>query len=85
MVRDQGVGDETARKNPDVPSSGELGIQLSTLSPNRAGWNWDTFAEEINMLFFERSNKTITFPEGIGVVSDKMVRFRQTWGVVGLE
>ena len=85
MVRYQGVGYETARKNPDVPSSGELGIQLSTLSPNRAGWNWDTFAEEINMLFFERSNKTITFPEGIGVVSDKMVRFRQTWGVVGLE
>ena len=30
-------------------------------------------------------NKTISFPEGIGVVSDKMVRFLKTWGVVGLE
>lgn len=36
------------------------------------------------MSFFERSNHAIDFPEGIGIVSDKMVRFRQTWEVVGL-
>lgn len=85
MVRYQGVGYETARKNPDVPSSEVLGMQLSTLSPNRAGWTRGTIAEDFNMLFFERSNKAISFPEGIGVVSDKMVRFYETWGVVGLE
>ena len=84
-VRYQGVVYGTARENPDVPSSEVLGVELKTLSPNRAGWDRSSIAEDLNMLFFERSNKTITFPEGIGVVSDKMVRFRQTWGVVGLE
>ena len=84
-VRYQGVGYNTALQDPDVRGSEILGMQLSTLSPNRAGWNLDCIAEDSYMLFFQRSNKTITFPEGIGVVSDKMVRFRQTWGVVGLE
>ncbi|MDY3781885.1 MAG: hypothetical protein SOZ90_06860 [Candidatus Faecousia sp.] len=31
------------------------------------------------MSFFERSNQTITFPEGIGVVSDQLVRFAKSW------
>lgn len=84
-VRYQGVGYNTALQYPDVRESEILGMQLSTLSPNRAGWNLDCIAEDLNMLFFERSNKTISFPEGIGVVSDKMVRFLKTWGVVGLE
>lgn len=84
-VRYQGVGYNTALQDPDVRGSEILGMQLSTLSPNRAGWNLDCIAEDSYMLFFERSNKTITFPEGIGVVSDKMVRFLKTWGVVGLE
>lgn len=85
MVRYQGVGYETVRKNPDVLSSEVLGMQLSTLSPDRAGWTRGTIAEDFNMSFFERSNHAIDFPEGIGIVSDKMVRFYETWGVVGLE
>lgn len=31
------------------------------------------------MSFFERSNQTITFLEGIGVVSDQLVRFAKSW------
>ena len=84
-VRYQGVGYVTSAQNPSVPGSEGLGMELSTLSPNRAGWNLDCIAEDLNMLFFERSNKTISFPEGIGVVSDKMVRFLKTWSVAGLE
>ena len=68
-----------------VLTSEVLGMGLSTLAPNRAGWSRATIAEDFNMLFFERGNHTITFPEGIGVISDEMVRFRQTWPVVGLE
>ena len=83
-VRYDGVGYGTAREDPEVLSSKVIGMQLSTLSPNRAGWSRNTIADVFNMLYFERSNKTITFPEGGGVGSDKMVRFCQTWGVVGL-
>ena len=84
-VRYQGVGYGTALQNPDAAGSEVIGMELRTLSPNRAGWELDCIAEDLNMLFFQRSNKTITFPEGIGVVSDKIVRFLKTWSLAGLE
>ena len=84
-VRYNGVGYGDVREDPDVPSSKVLGMGISTLQANRAGWAMGTIEEDFNMLFFERSNKTITFPEGVGVVSDEMVRFVLTWPVVGLE
>lgn len=84
MVRYQGAGYVGVRANPEVLSSEVLGMQLGTLSPDQGGWTWGSITEDFNMLFFERSNKSISFPEGIGVVSDKMVRFCQTWDVVGL-
>ena len=84
-VRYQGIGYGPALQDPGVGGSEVIGMELLTLSPNRAGWNLDCIAEDLNMLFFERSNKTISFPEGIGVVSDKMVRFLKTWSVAGLE
>ena len=37
------------------------------------------------MSFFERSNLNITFPEGIGVVSDEMVRFAKQWSAGALQ
>lgn len=84
-VQYDGIGYSTALENPDEPTSEVLGMQLSTLSPNRAGWTQDSIAEDFNMFFFERSNKTAAFPEGVGVVSDEMVRFVLTWPVQGLE
>ena len=83
LVRVDGVGYEQARENPDDLSSEILGMELSTLSPNRAGWELAKFTECLDLMFFERSNKTITFPDGVGVVSDEMVRFQQTWGLAG--
>ena len=45
---------------------------------------WNSFADDFNISFFERSNHQISFPEGVGVVSDEMVRFVTSWKVVGL-
>ena len=45
-----------------------------------------SFADSsFNLSFFERNNKTASFPEGVGVISDEMVRFVLTWPVAGLE
>ena len=85
LVRLDGVGYGEARENPNDLGSKIIGMELSTLSPNRAGWELAKFTECLDLMFFERSNKTITFPEGIGVVSDEMVRFQQTWGLAGVE
>lgn len=84
MVRVDGVGYVEARENPDDLGSEVIGMKFSTLSANRSGWELASLEDCLNMLFFERSNKTITFPDGIGVVSDEMVRFQQTWGLAGV-
>ena len=81
-VRYDGVGYSDVRVDPEVLTSEVLGMGLSTLKPDRAGWTQSNIAEDFNMLFFERDNKTITFPEGVGVVSDEMVRFVRTWNNV---
>lgn len=83
-VRYNGVGYITARENPEVPSSAFMGMKLSTLKAQAGGWSRSAFEDDFNYDYFSRSNHTITFPEGIGVVSDKMVRFVETWPVVGL-
>ena len=45
-----------------------------------------SFADSsFNLSFFERNNKTASFPEGVGVISDEMVLFVLTWPVAGLE
>lgn len=82
MVRYGGVGYADIRENPEVPSSKVLGLGISTLSPTRGGWDWmGSIAEGLNMIFFERGNHTISFPEGVGVVSDEMVRFATEWTI----
>ena len=59
-----------------------LGLGISSLSPTRGGWDWmGSIAEDLLMSFFERSNHTISFPEGVGVVSDEMVRFATDWTI----
>lgn len=83
-VRYDGVGYGDIRENPEVASSKVLGLGINTLTPNRGGWSWmGSFAEDYNLSFFERGNHTISFPEGIGVVSEEMVRFAQNWTIAG--
>ena len=82
MVRYEGVGYETLREDPDVPASKDLGLAISTLSPTRGGWSWcGSVGEDLNMSFYERKNQPISFPEGIGVVSDEKVCFAAVWDV----
>lgn len=82
MVRYEGVGYETLREDPDVPASKDLGLAISTLSPTRGGWSWcGSIGEDLNMSFYERKNQPISFPEGIGVVSDEKVCFAAVWDV----
>ncbi len=84
-VRYQGAGYSTVREDPDLLTSKVIGMGLDTLEPNRAGWTQGTIDEDFNMTFFERSNHTITFPEGVGVVSEEMVRFQTNWKLAGVE
>ena len=82
MVRYDGVGYETLREDPDIPASKDLGLAISTLSPTRGGWSWyGSIGEDLNMSFYERKNQPISFPEGIGVVSDEKVCFAAVWDV----
>ena len=80
MVRYDGVGYETLREDPDVPASKDLGLGISTLSPTSGGWSWcGSIGEDLNIIFYERKNQPISFPEGIGVVSDEKVCFASVW------
>ena len=82
MVRYEGVGYETLREDPDVPASKDLGLAISTLSPTRGGWSWcGSIGEDLNMILYERKNQPISFPEGIGVISDEKVCFAAVWDV----
>ena len=82
-ARWDGMGYSQVRADPFVRGSEVIGMQLSTLEAHGAAWDV-SFSEALGLNFYERSNKTATFPEGVGVVSDEMVRFILTWPVVGL-
>lgn len=77
------IGYQQVWNDPEVRGSGVRGMALSSLDAS----NWrGSFAESsFNLSFFERNNKTASFPEGVGVISDEMVRFVLTWPVAGLE
>ena len=82
MVRYEGVGYVTLREDPDIPASKDLGLAISTLSPTRGGWSWcGSIGEDLNMILYERKNQPISFPEGIGVISDEKVCFAAVWDV----
>ena len=78
LVRQDGIGYDKVLADPDDRGSEIIGMQLSTMSADRAGWIV-SFAEDGNVMFFERDNKQVTFPEGIGVISDEMIRFCENW------
>ncbi len=76
-VRWDNIGYQQVWNDPDVRGSGVRGTALSSLDAS----NWrGSFAESsFNLSFFERNNMTASFPEGVGVISDEMVRFVLTW------
>ena len=76
-----GVAYGDVREDPEIPASKVLGLGVKSLSTSM---EYNRFADDFNISFFERGNHEISFPEGIGVVSDEMVRFVTTWKVVGL-
>ena len=80
-VRYKGIGYSDAREDPERLSSKVLGMQLATLSPDRGGWTWTSLTDDFNYSFFTRSNHNITFPDGVGVISDEMVRFVVSWSL----
>lgn len=78
-VRYDGNMYRDVREDPEVLTSDVLGMGVFTLDGYRDNWDASDISNDFNMLFFERDNKTISFPEGVGVVSDEMVRFVRTW------
>lgn len=76
-----GVMYNQAHEDPEILTSPVLGMQVASLTVNPNAWNPGNIAEDFNMMFFERSNHTISFPEGVGVVSDEMVRFVESWTI----
>ena len=77
-IRYDGVGYHAIREDPENLTSNVLGVGIDTLSPNRGGYTWVGFGDELFLTFFERNNHTISFPEGTGVVSPEMVRFTKS-------
>ncbi|MGM9660397.1 MAG: M56 family metallopeptidase, partial [Faecousia sp.] len=77
-----GVGYGDVREDPEIPASKVLGLGVKSLSTSM---KFNRFADDFNMSFFERSNHQISFPEGVGVVSDEMVRFVTSWNLAGVE
>lgn len=80
-VRYNGIGYSDVREDPDLLVSKVLGLGVTSLSDD-----WDfSIAEDFLISFYERSNCKITFPAGVGVISDEMVRFCTSWEVVGMD
>ena len=77
------VGYHQVWNDPEVRGSGVRGMALYSLDASSLR---GSFADSsFNLSFFERNNKTASFPEGVGVISDEMVRFVLTRPVAGLK
>ena len=79
MLRKDDVGYCEMREDPHLLSSKVIGLQIATLYPHNIEWNLSLEDCFVDLYLYERSNNTITFPEGIGVVSEEMVRFRSSY------
>ena len=82
-ARKDGIGYGCVPEIPDDPTSNIIGMKLSTLSADFAGWELYSLKECLYISFFERGNHAITFPDGVGVASDRMVRFQTNWTIAG--
>lgn len=81
-VRWDNIGYCQVWNDPEVWGSGVRGMALASM--DASGWDGSLSDLSFNLFFFERNNKTASFPEGVGVISDEMVRFVLTWPVAGM-
>jgi len=71
------IGYQQVWNDPEVRGSGVRGMALDTL--DASSLRGSLAESSFNLSFFERNNMTASFPEGVGVISDEMVRFMLTW------
>ena len=77
-ARWNGMGFNQVREDPDRRNSQVIGMRLSTM--NAGGVLWDhSFSTALATSVFQRNNRTASFPEGVGIISDEMVRFLITF------
>lgn len=81
-VQYDGVYYSDVREDPEVLVSKVLGQGVRSLSTSM---EWNRFADDFNISFMERGNFGISFPEGVGIISDEVVRFVRSWDYTGLE
>ena len=82
-ARRDGIGYNCALETPGDPNSRIIGMKLATLSADFAGWTLYSLDECLYISFFERGNHSVSFPEGFGVASDRLVRFQTDWTIAG--
>ena len=68
-------------EDPEVLSGKILGMGVYSLDAYRDSWEGNLFAEGGNTWPYDRGNFAISFPEGVGVISDEMVRFVTTYAL----
>lgn len=81
-VQYHGVYYSDVREDPEVLVSKVLGQGVRSLSTSM---EWNRFADDFNISFMERGNFATSFPEGVGIISDEVVRFVRSWDYTGLE
>lgn len=75
-VQYHGVYYSDVREDPEVLVSKVLGQGVRSLSTSM---DWNRFADDFNISFMERGNFATSFPEGVGIISDEVVRFVRYW------
>ena len=78
-ARKDGVGYSSVHETEDEPASTLLGMQLSTLSADFAGWELSSFAENLYLYAFERSNQVIDFPADDSCITNEKISFHLYW------
>ena len=81
-IQYDGVYYSDVREDPEVLVSKVLGQGVRSLSTSM---EWNRFADDFNISFMERGNFATSFPEGVGIISDEVVRFVRSWDYTGLE
>ncbi len=81
-IQYDGVYYSDVREDPELLVSKVLGQGVRSLSTSM---DWNRFADDFNISFMERGNFATSFPEGVGIISDEVVRFVRSWDYTGLE
>lgn len=81
-IQYDGVYYSDVREDPEVLVSKVLGQGVRSLFTSM---EWNRFADDFNISFMERGNFATSFPEGVGIISDEVVRFVRSWDYTGLE